>query len=151
MGTMTFAASKSASWLTVLPASGSVPQIEQAAVVVGSLTAGIYNGKITITASGARGAPAVIPVTLTVTSPPPPNTGQDWPMNRDTARSGFAANDSTTTPANVTSLVLKWSASVDGKLYMSAVQSGAQFRDVVIAVTTRSSLYAFDATTGVQL
>jgi hypothetical protein len=77
-------------------------------------------------------------------------------VNRDPARSGYAANDSIVNTTNVANLALKWSASVDGKvvaqpLYASAVQIGAQSRDVVIAATAANSLYALDANTGAQI
>ena len=154
-GAMSFTASSNASWLSLLPSSGSAPQNVQVTASIAGLAVGTYNGQATITSSGSQGSPVTIPATLTVA--PAVSVSADWPMvNRDPARSGFAANDSIITTANVASLALKWSASVDGKvvaqpLYMSAVQVGGQIHNVVIGATTQNSLYALDATTGVQL
>jgi outer membrane protein assembly factor BamB len=113
---------------------------------------------VTITASGAQGSPATIPVTFNVTSStPPPSSGSDWlTYGHDPQRSGNAAGESVITPTNARNLGLKWSAGLDGKvttqpLFVSAIQVGGQTRDVVIAATAANSVYALDAGTGTQL
>jgi outer membrane protein assembly factor BamB len=154
-GTLSFTASSNASWLSLSPTSGSAPQSVQVTASVSGLAVGTYNAQATITASGSQGSPMTIPVTLTVG--PAVSGSADWPMvNRDPARSGYAANDSIINATNVANLGLKWSASVDGKvvaqpLYASGVQISAQSRDVVIAATAANSLYALDANTGAQI
>jgi hypothetical protein len=68
----------STSWL-IATGSGSTPGSVSISVNPASMTAGTYNGNVTITAAGAANSPQMVPVTLTVTSstppPPPPPTG----------------------------------------------------------------------------
>ena len=56
------------SWLSVNPTSGSTPASLSVSVNPAGLTAGSYNGTITITASGASNSPLTVNVTLTVTT-----------------------------------------------------------------------------------
>jgi uncharacterized protein (TIGR03437 family) len=53
-------------WLSATP-SGTVPSSLSIAVNSSGLSAGTYNGTVTVSSTGAAGSPAVIPVTLTVT------------------------------------------------------------------------------------
>jgi glucose/arabinose dehydrogenase/PKD repeat protein len=73
--TLSFTTSDNASWLGVTPASGTAPATASVSVTHAGLTAGTYTGAVTVTGAGANGSPATIPVTLTVSDPPPPNTG----------------------------------------------------------------------------
>jgi uncharacterized protein (TIGR03437 family) len=57
-------------WLAVQPGSGNSPINMTVSVVPGGLTPGTYNGKITITATGATGSPMDVPVTLRVSNDP---------------------------------------------------------------------------------
>lgn len=68
-GTLNWSQTDNASWLTVTPASGTAPSTLTAAVSISGLTAGTYNGTITVTATGATNTPVNIPVTLTVNNP----------------------------------------------------------------------------------
>jgi large repetitive protein len=52
-------------WLSATP-SGTVPASVSISVNPSGLAAGAYSGTVTVTASGATGSPAVIPVTLNV-------------------------------------------------------------------------------------
>ena len=63
-----FVASSSATWLTATPASGTVPTALTLAVNPTGLTAGTYNGTVTITAPGASNSPQTVAVSLTVTA-----------------------------------------------------------------------------------
>jgi hypothetical protein len=74
-GTLSFTDTDNAPWLTVSPASGTAPATLTASVSIAGLTAGTYNGSITVTASGASGSPATIPVTLVVSPNTPPPSG----------------------------------------------------------------------------
>ncbi|MBP6820070.1 MAG: S8 family serine peptidase [Acidobacteria bacterium] len=67
-GTLNWAQSDNASWLTVTPASGTAPSTLTASVNISGLAAGTYNGTITVTATGATNTPLSIPVSLTVSS-----------------------------------------------------------------------------------
>ena len=141
--------------VAVSPSSFSLPPGGSQAV---SLTAGagaatkpasvafvVTSGAITHTATLA----------LTVKAPP----GIDVvTYHYDTARTGLNANETTLTPANVTSATfgLLRTLPVDGKvdgqpLYVSNLDVGGQLHNVVYAVTEHDSVYAFDADTGTQL
>ncbi len=159
-GTLAFTDAVDQGWLQVSPPPGSAPpaQTVQVSAVTGNLAAGSYNGNVTITAAGATGSPATIPVTFTVSPPaPPPPSGSDWPTyGHDPMRSGNAAGESVITSSTVNQLVLSWSAQLDGKvtaqpLFVSAVQAGGKTRDLVIAATAANSVYALDAANGTQV
>jgi hypothetical protein len=68
------AASSNTQWLTVSPASGSLTAGASTSLTVSvnaaSLGAGTFTGAITITAPGASGSPATLPVTITINRPP---------------------------------------------------------------------------------
>jgi hypothetical protein len=76
----------------------------------------------------------------------------------DVARTGLNPNETTLTPANVTSAnfgllrTLQVDGKVDGEpLYLPALNVGGQTRNVVFAVSEHDSVYAFDADSGAQL
>ncbi|MGA2116146.1 MAG: IPT/TIG domain-containing protein [Bryobacteraceae bacterium] len=58
-------------WLAVTPTSGNTPASLSVAVAPASLTAGTYNGTITVAGTGSAGGSTMIAVTLTVTAPLP--------------------------------------------------------------------------------
>jgi glucose/arabinose dehydrogenase len=91
-GALSFTASDNAPWLSVSPASGSAPASLTASVDVAGLSAGTYNGAVTVTAAGATGSPATIPVTLTVnpSTPPPGGLVGAWAFDE---ASGTTATD----------------------------------------------------------
>ena len=154
-GTLTFTSASSQPWLTVAPTNGTAPTAESVSVNTSGLATGTFSGQLTITATGATGSPATVPVTLTLTDPA--NLSADWPMvGQNPSRSGFAANDTTLNKTNVSTLGLKWSAALDGKittqpLFLSAVSVNGSTHDVVISGTNQNSLYAVDADTGASL
>ncbi|HJU15207.1 MAG TPA: PQQ-binding-like beta-propeller repeat protein [Stellaceae bacterium] len=157
-GALSFTDGANQSWLSVSPSGGTAPQTLQVGASVTGLAAGTYTGTITITATGATGSPASIPVTFTVTSSsPPPPTGSDWPtVDHDPTRTGNATGESVISPSNVSQLALQWSAPVDGKvtaqpIFVSSVLAGGMTRDVVIVATAGNSVYALDAMTGAQI
>jgi uncharacterized protein (TIGR03437 family) len=57
-------------WLSVSPGSGNTPGNPSVSVNPSSLSAGTYNGTITVTATGASNSPQTVAVTLTVTTAP---------------------------------------------------------------------------------
>jgi len=97
-GTLSWTATKTASWLTVGPSSGSGPATATVSVATSGLAAGTYNDTITVAATGAQGSPQSIPVQLTLTAPD---------TQAPTAPSGPAASVSGNT------VVLSWTASTD--------------------------------------
>ena len=76
-GTFSWTASDGASWLSVSPASGTLPATASSApltvsVSTAGLTAGTYTATITVTATasaGVTGSPRTVPVTLIVRGP----------------------------------------------------------------------------------
>jgi outer membrane protein assembly factor BamB len=76
----------------------------------------------------------------------------------DIGRTGLYPNETTLTPANVTSSqfgllrVLPVDGSVDAQpLILSSLNAGGQTRNVVFVATEHDSVYAFDADTGAQI
>jgi uncharacterized protein (TIGR03437 family) len=57
------------SWLAVTPASGTAPGALAVSVNIAGLAAGEYSSRITVTAPGAVGSPASVPVTLQIGTP----------------------------------------------------------------------------------
>jgi outer membrane protein assembly factor BamB len=159
-GTLSFTDNVNQAWLSASPSAGSAPPSQQVQVTahLAGLPAGSYTGNVTVTAAGASGSPAVVPVIFNVSAQmPPPPTGSDWPtIEHDPSRSGNAAGESVITPSNVSNLALKWSTPLDGKvtaqpLFVSAVQAGGVTRDVIVAATAGNSIYALDASSGTQI
>jgi hypothetical protein len=73
-GTLNYTIAPNAGWLSVNPAGGASTgehNTISVAYQTANLTAGVYTAFITNTAAGAGNSPAIITVTLTVTSPPP--------------------------------------------------------------------------------
>jgi hypothetical protein len=70
-GPMSWSASESLSWLAVSPSNGTTPSTLTLTPTLGSLTAGTYQGMVTITATGATNTPQTIAVTFVVNAPPP--------------------------------------------------------------------------------
>jgi len=87
-GTLSWSTSDNAGWLTTTQSGNSVV----AAINVAGLTAGTYSAVITVTASGATNTPQNVPVTLTVSAPPPPTTGSvtlTWNANSESDLAGY--------------------------------------------------------------
>jgi len=74
-GTLSYTISDDATWLSCSPSTGTSTG-EQDPITVSyattGLAAGTYSATITITATGASNTPQTIPVSLTVSAPPPP-------------------------------------------------------------------------------
>ncbi|MCL5036183.1 MAG: PQQ-binding-like beta-propeller repeat protein [Chloroflexi bacterium] len=70
-GTLGFTVDKAGNWLTVSPLSGNAPQTLTASVDITGMTAGAYNGTITVTGNpGTENSPQVVDVTLNIAPPP---------------------------------------------------------------------------------
>ncbi|HEV7494519.1 beta strand repeat-containing protein [Baekduia sp.] len=75
-GTLSFTTSTgSASWLAATPASGNAPATVTVSSHISGLSAGTYDGTVTITAAGATGSPTTVAVHLVVSAPTPPALG----------------------------------------------------------------------------
>lgn len=71
-GTLSYTTSSGAAWLGATPASGTAPGTITVAPHIAGLSAGTYDGTVTVTAAGATGSPQTIAVHLVVSDPPPP-------------------------------------------------------------------------------
>jgi glucose/arabinose dehydrogenase len=69
-GSLSFTASDDAAWLSVTPASGSAPRDLTLAVDTSGLAAGTHTASVTV--DGGAAGTKTVPVTLTLTAPPPP-------------------------------------------------------------------------------
>lgn len=108
---MNWSANASTTWLSVSPASGTSIGAVTVTVGTAALTAGTYNGVITITATGASSM--TVPVTFTVTTAPVPPAIGASPTSL-----AFTATQGGSNPANQTLSIsntgggtLNWSAS----------------------------------------
>ena len=68
---LTFTASSDRPWLTVTPLQGSAPRTITVRARASDLAPGAYLGHVMLLAADALGSPLIVPVTLTVTAPPP--------------------------------------------------------------------------------
>ena len=69
-GDLAFTASADAGWLSVTPASGRAPDDVSVAVDTAGLAPGTYRAAVRVDAPALGGPPRVVPVTLTLSSPP---------------------------------------------------------------------------------
>jgi len=70
-GTLNWTATNKSAWLTLNPASGTGNATVTLNVSIASLTVGTYYDTITVADPAATNTPQKVPVTLTVTEPPP--------------------------------------------------------------------------------
>jgi hypothetical protein len=70
-GTLIWTVASDSPWLSVDTPSGIGNATIGVLVDITGLSAGVYNGNLTVTAPGATNSPQVVPVTLTLTSPTP--------------------------------------------------------------------------------
>jgi Viral BACON domain len=71
---VSYTTATSATWLSATPPSGNTPATLSVSVNPSGLTAGTYNGNVTISSAGASNSPKSVPVTLNVTAAPPSGT-----------------------------------------------------------------------------
>ncbi|MEA2163630.1 MAG: hypothetical protein QOK37_1757 [Thermoanaerobaculia bacterium] len=93
-GTLNWSISSDASWLVPSSTNGTTPQTISVFVNNG-LTAGTYQGTLTVSSPGASNSPRVA-VTLVVTPPPPP-TCTSFTINPSSATPGPAADSQSVT------------------------------------------------------
>ena len=89
-GTLTWTVSNSATWLSHSPTSGTGTGVVTISPTIGSLTAGTYNGSVTLYAAGATAIN--VPITLTITPAPQPTTGSitlSWNANSEADLAGY--------------------------------------------------------------
>ena len=108
-GTLTWSASDNATWLTLSPASGTGNGAVTVSAATGILTAGSYNGNITLSATGAPSM--TVPVTFTVAAAP--TLGVSPTSLTFTATQGAANPVNQTATVSNTGGTLSWTTSDD--------------------------------------
>ncbi len=109
-GTLTWAASDNAPWLTLSPSSGTGNGAVTLTVTTGSLAASTYRSTVTINASGASSVS--VPVTLIVaTAPVPPAIGMSPTSLSFTTTPGASPATQTLNISNQGGGTLTWAAS----------------------------------------
>jgi hypothetical protein len=143
-GTLNFTVSAD-SWLVVNPTSGTAPATVQVTPNIAGMGAGVYVGHVTISAAGATNSPAVVTVTLTITSPPAQHTvALTWNASSDTHVISYNAYRSNT-PGSGYALV---ASAIGGLAYTDGtVQSATTYYYVVTAVDDKGeeSVYSNEA------
>ncbi len=108
--------------------------------------------------SGALSHTVTLKLTIEAQVIPPASSVDVTTYHYDVGRTGLNPNETTLTPANVTSSqfglleVLSVDGNVDAQpLYLSNLTVNGQQQNVVFAATEHDSVYAFNADTGTQL
>lgn len=97
-GAVNWTVSDSASWLSVSPTSGSSSSSTlTAAVNTSGLAAGIYNGTVTVSATGSSSQ--TVAVTLTVSAPTTSSATLTWDPNTDSDLAGYKIYQATASGA----------------------------------------------------
>ena len=112
-GVSNWTVSDNASWLAVSPASGSDSSTLTASVNTAGLTAGTYNGTLTVSSAGSSSK--TLAVTLTVNAPATSSVTLTWNANQESDLAGFKLYRGTTSggygapiatlPGNVTTYI----------------------------------------------
>jgi BACON domain-containing protein len=136
-GTLSWEVSDNAAWLTLSPASGTGNGAVMLSVATGTLTAGSYNGTVTISATGA--SPVIVPIVLTVARAPvtPPAIGASPVSFFFTATEG-SANPATQTLSisNTGGGTLSWEVSDNAAWLTLSPASGTGNGAVMLSVAT---------------
>ena len=93
-GTLSWTVSDDASWLAVSPTSGSGNSTLTTSVNTAGLTAGTYNGTLTVSAVGASSK--TVAITLTVNAPATSSATLTWNANTDSDLAGYKIYQATT-------------------------------------------------------
>ena len=148
-GALSWTASSNATWLTMAPTGGAAPGTITVTASTTGLSAGDYNGAITIAATGATNTPQTVPVTLTVQALPPAPTIFYSPASL--TFSGMQGGGNPATQAlNITNSgggTLTWTASSDTAWLTPSPTGGtAPVTVTVTADTTGLSAGAYNGT-----
>lgn len=127
-----FAATATATWLSVVPASGFVPGTASVAVEITGLAVGTYNGTVTLASLGL--SPRQVPVTLTVTPPPLALTLSPRQLVFNVP-AGFATPVSQPLSIASTGARLSWTASSDSPWLTLSPASGQTPATATVSVT----------------
>ncbi len=126
-GTLNWAASSNAAWLTLTLASGTAPSTVTVTAGISGLSAGTYNGTITITATGATNTPQTVPVTLTVQTPSP-NWLTGWSYRKQITIAGSSAGAQTNYPMKLT--INRSTGSDSGATVYLGTKCASDYKDI---------------------
>jgi uncharacterized protein (TIGR03437 family) len=147
-GTLAWTATASDSWLTLSVASGTAPSTLSVSVSPASLSAGTYNGTVTITDSGASNSPLLIGVTLTVTAavvmPALAATPQSLTFNYTVGGAAPAAQSIAI--ANTGSGTLSWTAS--STVFWASLSAASGSAPATLSVSANPANLAAGSYTG---
>ncbi|MGH9745046.1 MAG: BACON domain-containing protein [Candidatus Acidiferrales bacterium] len=138
-GALHFTASSDAPWLTVTPGSGTTPQSLTITALLGNLTAGTYNGHITVTATGVPGASAVTVQFMVNSQPSNAAFWSQWGSNpQHTGMVGVAGQHLTNKLADITydPFVAQEKAEFGGELVVHMQSPIVNGNDVYMIVKT---------------
>ena len=127
-GTLNWSVSDNAAWLTLSPTSGdSTGETDSVTVSINTsgLSAGTYNGTITITGTGATNTPQTVAVTLTVTSVAPTITRSPTTMSFTGQQGGSNPANQALSISNTGGGTLNWSVSDDAAWLSLSPTSGS--------------------------
>ncbi|WP_425464146.1 BACON domain-containing protein [Nitrospira lenta] len=122
-GTLTWTVSNNSAWLSHSPTSGTGNSVVTISPITGSLTAGTYNGIITLYATGST--TVNVPITFTITAPAARATIGMSPTNLSFNATAGGSNPSTQSLAitNTGTGTLTWTVT-DNANWLTATQSG---------------------------
>jgi Viral BACON domain len=132
------AAASGGSWLSATGSGNTMGNVS-VSVNPASMSAGTYNGMVTITSSGASNSPRTVPVSLTVSAPAPTPT-----LTVSPAALAFSFTAGGTAPAAKTIVVgssgtaLSYTAAASGGSWLSAAGSGTTVGNVSVSVNPSS-------------
>jgi len=136
-GTLSWSASPNTTWLAVSPASGSRNGAVTVSANTGILTAGSYNGNITLSATGASSM--TVPVTFTLTATP--NISLNPSSLNYAAKQGAANPANQTVSLTNTGGTLNWTVS-DNASWLSVSPASGSSSSTLTAVVNTTGLAA---------
>lgn len=112
-GTLYWAASDNQAWLSLTPNNGIEDGSTVLSVDITGLTAGTYNGTVTISDPSATNNPQTVPVTLNIAEPPPFIVLDPSSFTFDAYQNGVNPDDDTLWVSNGGGDTLEWTAGDD--------------------------------------
>jgi hypothetical protein len=137
-GTLSWTASENVSWLSLSPTSGTNAGTITVTPSISGLAAGTYTTNITVTATGASGSPATIPVTFTVdpSVSPPSLSVSPASVSFSATQGGASPAAKTLTVSNTGGGTMSWTAAADVLWLGVAPASGTNNGTVTLTPNT---------------
>jgi hypothetical protein len=140
-GTLTWAASDNASWLTISQASGPGNSVITVRATTGSLTAGTQNGAITVSAPGATTVTVPVNFTITAGAATTSSATLTWNANTESDLAGYKIYRATSSGAYGAPLATISAGTVS--YAATGLQSGNTYFFVVTAYDSAGNESAF--------